>query len=147
VDQAKTYIDGFFGLYPRVRGYLDEVVDRAAVEGFTTTLLGRRRYLPELKSRNPRLKSLGERMALNAPIQGSAADVMKLAMVEADRKVPAEAHMVMTVHDELVFEVRKDDVEDVAEAVVGAMESVIDLKVPLIVDVAWGPNWNDTTSP
>ncbi|MGI8425876.1 MAG: DNA polymerase I [Actinomycetota bacterium] len=151
MDQAKTYIDGFFALYPKVREYLDEVVDQATTDGFTTTMLGRRRYLPELKSRNPRVRSLGERQALNAPIQGSAADVMKLAMVRADEALcegsvfsdQGGARMVLTVHDELVFEVAEGEVETVAEQVRVAMESVIELKAPLKVDLAWGPNWAD----
>jgi DNA polymerase-1 len=142
VDQARSYIDGFFALYPKVRTYLDEVVARAAEEGFTTTMLGRRRYLPELTSRNPRVRSLGERMALNAPIQGSAADVIKLAMVKADRALDkTNARMILTVHDELVFEAPQKEVESIAIKVQHAMETAIELRVPLKADVAWGPNW------
>lgn len=142
VDQARTYIEGFFGLYPKVREFLDQVVARASEDGFTTTMLGRRRYLPELQSRNPRTKSLGERMALNAPIQGSAADIIKLAMVQVDRALEGSlARMVLTVHDELVFEVPEGQIKKVAERVRGTMESAIDLSVPLKVDVAWGANW------
>ena len=144
MDQARTYIEGFFASYPKVRDYLDSVVARATAEGYTTTLLGRRRYLPELQSKNPRVRSLGERMALNAPIQGSAADIIKLAMVRADAAVNAlPARMVLTVHDELVFEAAADAVETVAAAVRTAMEGVLDLRVPLAVDLAWGPNWAD----
>lgn len=141
VDQARTYIDGFFALYPRVREYLDEVVARATQEGFTTTMLGRRRYLPELQARNPRVKSLGERMALNAPIQGSAADVMKLAMVKVDAMLPDPSRMLLTVHDELIFEVPVGEVEKVAEAIRETMETAISLDVPLKVEVSHGPNW------
>jgi DNA polymerase-1 len=151
VDQARTYIDGFFSLYPRVRSYLDGVVEQATVDGFTTTILGRRRYLPELASRNPRVRSLGERMALNAPIQGSAADIIKVAMVEVDRALEAlggsagegPARMVLTVHDELVVEVAQGRVGEVADAVRTAMEGAVDLKVPLKADLAWGSNWAD----
>jgi DNA polymerase-1 len=147
VDQARTYIDGFFSLYPRVRSYLDGVVEQATVDGFTTTILGRRRYLPELASRNPRVRSLGERMALNAPIQGSAADIIKLAMVEVDRVLEApdgrSARMVLTVHDELVVEVAEEDVDKVSRAVRGAMEGAVPLKVPLKADLASGKNWAD----
>jgi DNA polymerase-1 len=142
IDQARTYINGFFELYPRVREYLDLVVARAAEEGFTTTLLGRRRYLPELQARNPRVKSLGERMALNAPIQGSAADILKLAMVRVASALPGTlARMVLTVHDELVFEVPEDDVSDHAAVIREQMEGAVVLRVPLEVDLAWGPNW------
>ncbi|CAN5823133.1 DNA polymerase I [soil metagenome] len=144
VDQARTYIEGFFATYPEIRTYLDDVVARATEDGFTTTMLGRRRYLPELKSRNPRVRGLGERQALNAPLQGSAADIMKLAMVKVDRALAAStARMVLTVHDELVFEVQGDDVESAAAVIRDAMEDVVQLSVPLTVDLAWGPNWAD----
>jgi DNA polymerase-1 len=142
VDQARTYIDGFFRLYPRVREYLDSVVEKATEDGFTTTILGRRRYLPELKARNPRVRSLGERMALNAPIQGSAADVMKMAMVRADRALEgSDARVVLTVHDELVLEVPEPEVEETAVMVREEMESAVELSVPMKVDVSWGSNW------
>jgi DNA polymerase I len=142
VDQARHYIEGFFASYPTVRTYLDAVVEQATQDGFTTTMLGRRRYLPELKSRNPRVKSLGERQALNAPLQGSAADIMKLAMVKVDRALVGSAtRMVMTVHDELVFEVPEDEVEPTSKLIKQTMEHVIALAVPLTVDIAWGPNW------
>jgi len=143
MDQAKTYIDGFFSLYPRVRPYLDEVLEQATQDGFTTTMLGRRRYVPELKSRNPRVRSLGERQALNAPIQGSAADVMKLAMIRADALLNGEAQMVLTVHDELVFEVNQAAAEALANRVRPAMEGAIELKAPLKIDLSWGANWAD----
>ncbi|MGH2719625.1 MAG: DNA polymerase, partial [Actinomycetota bacterium] len=144
MDQARTYIEGFFASYPQVRTYLDSVVARATEDGFTTTILGRRRYLPELANKNPRVRSLGERMALNAPIQGSAADIIKLAMVRADEAMAqGPGRMVLTVHDELVFEVPEGDVEGVAETVRASMEGVLDLRVPLRVDLAWGPNWAD----
>jgi DNA polymerase-1 len=143
VDQARTYIEGFFALYPRVREYLDEVVARAAEEGYTTTLLGRRRYLPELKSQSPRLRSLGERMALNAPIQGSAADILKAAMARVPEALKDPSRMILTVHDELVFEVEESDLKETAGRVRRTMEEVATLDVPLVVDAAWGPNWSE----
>ncbi len=144
VDQARHYIEGFFASYPMVRPYLDAVVQQATEDGFTTTMLGRRRYLPELKSRNPRVRSLGERQALNAPLQGSAADIIKLAMVKVDRALAGSAtRMVMTVHDELVFEVPEGEVEETSKLIRQTMENAIELAVPLTVDVAWGPNWAD----
>lgn len=144
VDQARTYIEGFFALYPKIREYLDGVVEQATNSGFTTTMLGRRRYVPELKSRNPRVKSLGERQALNAPIQGSAADILKLAMVRVDQAIRSTAtRMLLTVHDELVFEAPEPEVEEVSILIREAMEGAIDLSVPLSVDLAWGPNWAD----
>ncbi|MDQ4148547.1 MAG: DNA polymerase I, partial [Actinomycetota bacterium] len=142
VDQARSYIEGFFASYPRVRPYLDSVVQRATEDGFTTTILGRRRYLPELKSRNPRVRSLGERQALNAPLQGSAADILKLAMVRVDQALDGSpTRMIMTVHDELVFEVPEQDVPATAKLVREKMENVVELSVPLTVDIASGPNW------
>lgn len=144
VDQARTYIDGFFASYPRVRTYLDGVVAQATEDGWTTTMLGRRRYLPELKSRNPRVRGLGERQALNAPLQGSAADIMKLSMVKVDRALEGTtARMVLSVHDELVFEVPEGDVQPVSVIIREAMEGAIALNVPLTVDLAWGANWAD----
>ena len=144
MDQARTYIDGFFGSYPRVREYLDGVVEQARREGYTTTILGRRRYLPDLNARNPAVRGNAERMALNAPIQGSAADVIKLAMVRADAALAGfDARMVLTVHDELVFEVAQDQVDGVAAAMRAEMEGALELRVPLKVDLAWGANWAD----
>lgn len=143
VDQARGYIEGFFALYPRVREFLDEVVAKAAEDGFTTTMLGRRRYLPDLKSRNPRLRSLAERMALNAPVQGSAADILKLAMVRVDEVLEEPARMILTVHDELLFEVPAGEVAEVAGRVRSAMEGAVDMEVPLEVDLGSGPNWAD----
>ncbi|HKN49646.1 MAG TPA: DNA polymerase, partial [Actinomycetota bacterium] len=150
MDQARVYIEGFFASYPRVRDYLDAVVAQAKVEGYTTTILGRRRYLPELNARNPAIRSNAERMALNAPIQGSAADIIKRAMVKADEALMGRkgraGRMVLTVHDELVFEVPETEVEGVAEEMRTVMEGVLDLRVPLRVDLAWGPNWADAKS-
>jgi DNA polymerase-1 len=144
MDQARIYIEGFFASYPRVRDYLDAVVAQAKLEGYTTTLLGRRRYLPDLNARNPAIRSNAERMALNAPIQGSAADIIKLAMVKADEALEGRpGRMVLTVHDELVFEVPEAEVEAVAEEMRTVMEGVLNLRVPLKVDVAWGRNWAD----
>jgi DNA polymerase-1 len=144
MDQARIYIDGFFASYPRVRDYLDGVVAQAKLDGYTTTILGRRRYLPDLNARNPAIRSNAERMALNAPIQGSAADIIKLAMVKADQALKGTGgRMVLTVHDELVFEVPSAEVESVAEEMRAVMEGVLDLRVPLKVDLASGPNWAD----
>lgn len=144
MDQARIYIEGFFASYPKVRDYLDAVVAQAKQDGYTTTILGRRRYLPDLNARNPAIRSNAERMALNAPIQGSAADIIKLAMVKADETLEERpGRMVLTVHDELVFEVPEDRVEGVAEEMRTVMEGVLDLRVPLKVDLAWGPNWAD----
>ena len=143
-DEAQEFIDAYFASFPQIRDYLDRQVARAAAEGFTETILGRRRYIPELQAANPRVRDMGRRMALNAPIQGSAADVFKLGMIRVDealRGSDLECRMLLTVHDELVFEVSKKRVEEAAELVKREMEAAYDLDVPLRADIGWGPNW------
>ncbi len=148
-DEAEEILSGYFEGFPKIRDYLRAQVDRARMDGFTETILGRRRYIPELTSGNRRLQALGERQALNAPIQGSASDVFKVAMIRVDealRERPElDCHMLLTVHDELVFEVPKDRVEEAAAAVADRMEHAIELEVALRADVGWGPNWADAT--
>ena len=145
-DEAKEFIDAYFEGFPRVRELLDQQVTRAAAEGFTQTILGRRRYLPELQSPNPRIRDLGRRMALNAPIQGSAADIIKLAMIRVDRALPGlPATMVLTVHDELVLEVEEAAAGEVGDAVREEMSGAYELSVPLRVDLGTGPTWADAT--
>jgi DNA polymerase I len=141
-DEAQEFIDAYFAGFPRIKEFLDRQVAHAAADGFTATILGRRRYLPELQSPNPRIRDLGRRMALNAPIQGSAADIMKLAMIRVDAVMETlPATMVLTVHDELVFEVAERAVDDVADAARKEMESAFELSVPLRVDVGSGHDW------
>jgi DNA polymerase-1 len=143
-DEAQEFIDAYFASFPQIREYLDRQVARAAAEGFTETLLGRRRYIPELQASNPRVRDMGRRMALNAPIQGSAADVFKLGMIGVDAALAAsglDCRMLLTVHDELVFEVAAPQVEEAAALVKREMESVLELSVPLRADVGWGPDW------
>jgi DNA polymerase I len=143
-DEAQEFIDAYFAGFPKIREFLDRQVAFAAAEGFTATILGRRRYLPELQSPNPRIRDLGRRMALNAPIQGSAADIMKLAMIRVDAVMEGlPATMVLTVHDELVFEVRENAVDEVTEASRKEMDAAYELSVPLRVDVGSGSNWAD----
>ena len=146
-DEAQEIMDGYFAGFPSIKAYLDAQVGRATVEGFTETLLGRRRYVPELQAANPRIRDLGRRQALNAPIQGSASDVFKVAMIAVDRALLAQpeldCHMLLTVHDELVFEVPQANVEEAAALVRQHMEGAVDLDVPLQADIGWGPNWSD----
>ena len=145
-DEAQEHIDAYFSRFPKIREYLDRQVARAAAEGFTETLLGRRRYIPELQASNPRVRDLGRRMALNAPIQGGASDVFKLAMIGVDRALEGsdlECRMLLTVHDELVFEVGADRVEEAAKLVKDEMESAYELEVPLRADIGWGANWEE----
>ena len=139
--EAREHMDTYFRQFPDVRQYLREVVQEARRVGYTTTLFGRRRYLPELLSGNWRTRQMGERMALNAPVQGSAADVMKMAMIGLDgRLAPDEARMLLQIHDELVFEVREEAVETTVHVVREMMEGVVELDVPLTVDVGVGPD-------
>jgi len=143
-DEAQEFIDAYFESFPNIREYLDRQVARASAEGFTETLLGRRRYVPELQAANPRVRDLGRRIALNAPIQGSASDVFKLAMIRVDRALRGselDCHMLLTVHDELVFEVAATEVEEAAALVKGEMEAGEQLSVPLRADLGWGSNW------
>ncbi|HEX2031659.1 MAG TPA: DNA polymerase I [Actinomycetota bacterium] len=142
-DEAQEFIDAYFEGFPNVKEFLDRQVAMAAAEGFTATMLGRRRYLPELQSPNPRIRDLGRRMALNAPIQGSAADIIKLAMVRVDAAIEGMATMVLTVHDELVFEVDEAVLPDVSDVVRKEMEAAYELSVPLKVDLGSGATWAD----
>jgi DNA polymerase-1 len=146
-DEAQEIIDGYFAGFPKIKTYLATQVERARLDGFTETILGRRRYIPELTSDNRRLRELGERQALNAPIQGSASDVFKMAMIRVDAALAVRpelgCQMLLTVHDELVFEVRADAVEDAAALVREGMERAVALDVPLVASIGWGPNWAD----
>jgi DNA polymerase-1 len=146
VAEAQAVMDAYFEQFGGVKRFLDEVVSRAHVDGFTTTMFGRRRYLPELGSGNPRVRAIGERQALNAPIQGSAADIMKLAMINVERALAEEAMgtaMILTVHDELLFEVPEDERDRAAKLVEREMTAVTEMAVPLAVDLSFGSDWAD----
>ncbi|MDF2744232.1 MAG: polymerase, partial [Actinomycetia bacterium] len=143
-DEARALMDAYFERFGKVRAYLDATVTQARRDGYTSTILGRRRYLPDLASDSRQRRQMAERMALNAPIQGSAADLIKMAMVAVDRTMTAEAlasRMVLQVHDELVFEVAPGEGERLAELVRREMEGVYQLKVPLEVSMATGRSW------
>ncbi len=144
---AQRYISDYFHRYPGVRRYIDTVVESARERGYVTTLFGRRRYLPDLRSRNYARRSFAERTAMNSPIQGTAADIIKLAMVEAHRRLKEEglrARLVLQVHDELVLEVPEEELVPTAALIRDCMANVVSLAVPLVVDVEAGPNWLDT---
>ncbi|MDE0354170.1 MAG: DNA polymerase I [Deltaproteobacteria bacterium] len=145
VGEAREFIDAYYAQFPAVKAFLDAQVEKARVDGFTTTMFGRRRYLPELQSANFRLRAVGERMALNAPIQGTAADIMKRAMIAVDRALLGEpvARMLLTVHDELVFEVPRASLERATALVKERMEGAAELRCGLVVDVHTGGNWAD----
>jgi DNA polymerase-1 len=142
--EAGQIIDDYFSVYSGVKSYIDRALEEARQMGYVMTLLYRRRYLPELESSNPNQRQLGERMAVNTPIQGTAADLIKVAMINVHRnlgeKVP-EARMILQVHDELVFEVPVGDEDRTAAVVREAMEGVMELDVPLVVDIGFGDNW------
>jgi DNA polymerase I len=143
-QMAKGVIDRYFERYQGVRRYIDTVVESARRLGYTETLLGRRRPIPELSSRNHNIRQQGERLAVNSPIQGSAADLIKKAMIDVDRalrKHRLAAVMLLQVHDELVFEVPKEELEAAKELVLQQMEQVWDLSAPLEVALGWGENW------
>ncbi|WP_101630058.1 DNA polymerase I [Pseudoglutamicibacter albus] len=146
VDEARTLRNDYFKRFGAVRDYLDEVVDQARVDGYTSTLLGRRRYLPELHSDNRQLREMAKRAALNAPIQGTAADIIKLAML----RIPAafedaglESKMLLQVHDELIFEVVDGEQDKVRSLVVEIMSGAMELSVPLDVNIGTGRTWHD----
>ena len=144
VAEATKYIKNYLMNYPSIDRYLEEVVDEAKKNGYTTTLFGRRRYIPELSAQNGNLRAFGKRVAMNAPIQGTAADIMKLAMLAVDEGLKSaglDAKIVMQVHDELVIEVADKEIELCKKIVKEKMESVISLSVPLTVDVTSGKNW------
>ena len=144
VAEAKAYMEAYFATFPGVRKYMDEVVEKAKAAGYVETMFHRRRDLPELKSSNFNMRSFGERVALNMPIQGTAADVMKLAMVAVHRRLKAEnlrARLVLQVHDELIVECPESEAETVAKLLTEEMENVVRLSVPLTADAHWGKNW------
>jgi DNA polymerase-1 len=143
-DEARVLRDDYFARFGGVRDYLRGVVDEARQRGFTETLLGRRRYLPDLSSDNRQRREMAERMALNAPIQGSAADIIKVAMLEVDRELRDRrlgSRLLLQVHDELVLEVAPGESDEVRSLVVEAMSRAVDLRVPLDVSVGEGPTW------
>jgi DNA polymerase-1 len=140
-EEAREHIDAYFSQFHHVKEYMSSVVTEARNQGYTTTLFGRRRYLPELKSDNFRIRQMGERMALNAPVQGTAADIIKAAMIDLDARLREErlaSALLLQIHDELILEVPEDEREIAEKLVVETMEGVTGLDVPLKVDIAWG---------
>ena len=144
--EARDMIDRYYEAYPGVRTFLDNVVARAKQTGYAETMYGRRRHIPELKAKNPQLRGFGERTAMNHPMQGTAADIIKIAMVRVSRRLEEEgfaAHMILQVHDELDFECPVDEVERLTTMVRAVMEHVVDLRVPLIAEASTGITWAD----
>lgn len=144
--EARDMIDRYYEAYPGVRTFLDNVVARAKQTGYAETMFGRRRHIPELKAKNPQLRGFGERTAMNHPMQGTAADIIKIAMARVSRRLEEEgfaAHMILQVHDELDFECPIDEVERLTTMVRDVMEHVVDLRVPLIAEASTGITWAD----
>lgn len=144
--EARDMIDRYYEAYPGVRTFLDNVVVRAKQTGYAETMYGRRRHIPELKAKNPQLRGFGERTAMNHPMQGTAADIIKIAMARVSRRLEEEgfaAHMILQVHDELDFECPVDEVERLTAMVRDVMEHVVDLRVPLIAEASTGITWAD----
>lgn len=144
--EARDMIDRYYEAYPGVRTFLDNVVARAKQTGYAETMYGRRRHIPELKAKNPQLRGFGERTAMNHPMQGTAADIIKIAMTRVSRRLEEEdfaAHMILQVHDELDFECPIDEVERLTTMVRDVMEHVVDLRVPLIAEASTGITWAD----
>jgi DNA polymerase-1 len=143
-DEARDFIDTYFQRFQGVRAFLDGQVEMARKEGFVETLMGRRRYVPEIQSKNWNIRQFGERVAQNTPIQGTAADLMKKAMIDVQAALDVagtEARMLLQVHDELLLEVPAGDVEAVRTLVVDRMERAVELRVPLVADSGVGANW------
>jgi DNA polymerase-1 len=145
-NEAKDYIETYFARYPGVHAYMENVRMDASEKGYVETLFGRRLHLPEINNSNAMRRQAAERTAINAPMQGTAADIIKKAMVDVDSWLTAsgsDAKIIMQVHDELVFEVKTEDVEVFAQSMGKMMENAAALDVPLIVDVGIGANWDE----
>ncbi|HTL69781.1 MAG TPA: DNA polymerase I [Candidatus Eisenbacteria bacterium] len=145
-EAAKDFIKAYFDRYPRVKGYLDGTIESCREKGFVETFFKRRRYIPEILSKDPRVKSFAERTAINAPLQGTASDVIKIAMIRIAERIENEgsgARMISQVHDELLFEAPKNEMKDLVTMVKKEMEGAVSFKVPMDVSVKTGPNWLD----
>ena len=143
-EEARNYIDNYFQRYESVKAYLDGIIEEAREQGYVTTLMNRRRYLPEMNNRNRMVREAAERTAINMPFQGSAADLIKLAMVQLHRQIKTEnlpCNMLLQIHDELLFEIPEAAVDEMIPKIKEGMEGVWDLEVPLTVEVGQGDNW------
>jgi DNA polymerase-1 len=144
-EEPRAFIEPSFRPYRGIAYYMLHIKELAREQGYVETLLGRRRWIPELQSRNPQLRSAGERMAINMPIQGTAADIMKIALIRVHERLAAErsaARMLLSVHDEVLLEVPRSEVEGLAPVIREVMEGALQLDVPLDVDVKVGRDWD-----
>ena len=145
--EADQYIKGYLATYHGVAAYMDRVVEQAKRDGYVTTLYGRRRYLPELQSSNFNLRGFGERVARNMPVQGTAADIIKIAMIRVSARLKEEqlrSRLILQVHDELIVEAPEEETQTAARILREEMEGAAALQVPLNVDVKWGKSWYET---
>ena len=143
-NEAKKIISDYFDNFPAISAYINDVIAATREKGYVETLFGRRRYLPDINSRNATVRSLAERNAINAPIQGTSADIIKLAMTRVSRRIDEaglKSRMVLQVHDELVFDAMEQEAETLKKIVVDEMENVIKLSIPLTVECNYGKNW------
>ena len=143
---AKNYIDQYFTHFSSIKKFLDSLKDKAEQTGYAETYHGRKRFLPDIHSQNRTIKAQAERMAINSPIQGTAADILKIAMINIEHELKErklKSHMLLQVHDELIFEVVEEELDIMKELVRRQMETVVDLKVPLKVEMGIGVNWYD----
>jgi DNA polymerase-1 len=144
--EARAYIDRYFARYAGVHAFIEKTLEQTRKDGFVRTLFGRVRPIPDIESRNPNQRGFAERTAINTPLQGTAADLIKLAMIAIDRKLTErglKTRMVLQVHDELLFEVPTEENAEVEALVRTEMEGAVKLDVPLVADVAFGANWRD----
>ena len=142
--RAKDFIDNYFAVFSDVKKYIDSQVAHARKTGYVETLLGRRRYLPEINSSVVMAKRSAERMAMNTPLQGTAADMIKIAMIEIDKKICSnDVKMLLTVHDEVVLEVKNNLLDEISKKIKEIMENILKLKVPIVVDAKVGDNWGE----
>lgn len=142
--EAQRFIDGYFALYPKVKIFIDEIIKQTREKGYCSTILGRKRNIHDINSRNANIRTRAERMAVNAPIQGSAADIIKLAMIECDKYIKEnslDAKCILQIHDELIFEVNENIISSFTDKIKNIMEQVVSLSVPLLVNVETGDNW------
>ena len=145
-SESKSMIDSYFDAYPTLKKYISDQINFARENGFVETILGRRRYLKDINARNPVVRGAAERNAVNAPIQGSAADIIKLAMINISKKMKSnefKSNMLIQVHDELIFEIHNSEIELMRKLITEEMENAYALKVPLSVDIGIGDNWFD----
>jgi DNA polymerase-1 len=146
MKEAGDFIRIYFETYPGFKNYIDETIAYAQVNGFVKTLLGRKRYIPEINSEAVFRREGAERIAINTPIQGTSADMIKIAMIniaDALKQNKLESRMIIQVHDELVFEVKEDEKAVIEKLVQQKMSTALDLSVPVVVDMGWGDNWEE----